>query len=218
VSADPVAGKPVAFDGSASSDPGGAIGAYRWDFGDGATATGAKPTHVYRASGRYTVTLTVADDDALTGATAKTLSVAVLPALSKLKVSPRTFVAAGGGASIARRRKAGTTVTYRDSHASKTTFTVRRAKAGVRKGGRCVKRPRRSTRRRKRCTRFVAVGRFAHKDRAGKNKFRFTGRVRRHKLAPGRYRLEAVSRFAGRSGPRTTKGFHVVHRRAASKN
>lgn len=53
---------PVAFDGSASSDPDGAIVSYDWTFGDGGTASGVKPTHSYSAAGTYTVTLTVTDD------------------------------------------------------------------------------------------------------------------------------------------------------------
>ena len=53
---------PVAFDGSASSDPDGTIVSYDWTFGDGGTASGAKPTHAYSAVGTYTVTLTVTDD------------------------------------------------------------------------------------------------------------------------------------------------------------
>jgi PKD repeat protein len=53
---------PVAFDGSASSDPDGTIVSYDWTFGDGGTASGAKPTHAYSTAGTYTVTLTVTDD------------------------------------------------------------------------------------------------------------------------------------------------------------
>jgi PKD repeat protein len=53
---------PVAFDGSASSDPDGTIVSYDWTFGDGGTASVAKPTHAYSTAGTYTVTLTVTDD------------------------------------------------------------------------------------------------------------------------------------------------------------
>jgi len=53
---------PVAFDGSASSDPDGRIVSYDWTFGDGGTASGAKPTHAYSTAGTYAVTLTVTDD------------------------------------------------------------------------------------------------------------------------------------------------------------
>jgi DNA-binding beta-propeller fold protein YncE len=59
------AGLPSAFDGSASSDPDGAVARYDWDFGDGQTLPdgGPAPTHVYAAPGDYTVSLTVTDDE-----------------------------------------------------------------------------------------------------------------------------------------------------------
>ena len=52
----------VRFEGSGSSDGDGAIARYEWDFGDGATGSGAAPAHVYNKSGTYQVTLTVTDD------------------------------------------------------------------------------------------------------------------------------------------------------------
>lgn len=55
----------VTFDGSASSDPdaGGAVAAYRWDFGDGLSAETSTPTttHAYAKAGTYTPKLTVVD-------------------------------------------------------------------------------------------------------------------------------------------------------------
>ena len=54
-------GSVVAFDGSGSSDPEHDAITYAWDFGDGATATGATPGHAYADNGTYTVTLTVTD-------------------------------------------------------------------------------------------------------------------------------------------------------------
>jgi PKD repeat protein len=53
--------QPIAFDGRGSSDPGGAIVSYTWDFGDGATGTGPAPTHSYGLKSTYGVALTVAD-------------------------------------------------------------------------------------------------------------------------------------------------------------
>jgi PKD repeat protein len=52
----------VRFDGSASTDPDGTILRYAWDFGDGTSGEGARPTHVYRQAGAYRVRLTVTDD------------------------------------------------------------------------------------------------------------------------------------------------------------
>lgn len=55
-------GQAVAFDGGASTDADGAIAAYRWDFGDGGTATGRNPSHSFTKPGTYEVALTVSDD------------------------------------------------------------------------------------------------------------------------------------------------------------
>lgn len=54
------------FDGSRSSDPDGTVASYAWAFGDGATGTGAAPTHSYAMPGTYTYTLTVTDNHGLT--------------------------------------------------------------------------------------------------------------------------------------------------------
>jgi VCBS repeat-containing protein len=53
-------GSTVSFT-SVTSDAEGDTLDYLWDFGDGATATDAAPTHAYADNGVYTVTLTVSD-------------------------------------------------------------------------------------------------------------------------------------------------------------
>ncbi|HEU4974387.1 MAG TPA: PKD domain-containing protein [Baekduia sp.] len=76
----PNIGQSVAFDGRASSDPGGAIRSYAWDFGDGTSGDGATPTHAYGASGDKTVKLTItADLDGRTAQSTQTLHVNVPP-------------------------------------------------------------------------------------------------------------------------------------------
>jgi PKD repeat protein len=52
----------VLFDGTASSDADHDALTYAWDFGDGATGTGATAQHAYAATGDYVATLTVTDD------------------------------------------------------------------------------------------------------------------------------------------------------------
>ncbi|MBC7504105.1 PQQ-dependent sugar dehydrogenase, partial [Candidatus Gracilibacteria bacterium] len=51
----------VIFSASGSSDPDGNILTYNWDFGDGGTATGVAPSHVYTIDGSYDAVLTVND-------------------------------------------------------------------------------------------------------------------------------------------------------------
>ena len=49
------------FSGADSYDADGDALTYAWDFGDGTTGSGVKPTHIYVKSGAYKVTLMVAD-------------------------------------------------------------------------------------------------------------------------------------------------------------
>ncbi len=49
----------VRFDGSGSTDADGAVNAFDWTFGDGATGNGEQPVHVFTRPGTYTVTLTI---------------------------------------------------------------------------------------------------------------------------------------------------------------
>jgi RHS repeat-associated protein len=55
-------GAAISFNGANSSDPDGTITGYAWEFGDGATGTGATPQHVYTSAGTFTVKLTVTDN------------------------------------------------------------------------------------------------------------------------------------------------------------
>jgi len=73
--ANPNPGDTVTFDASASYDPDGTIVSYSWNFGDGKTASGVTVTHVYSAAGRYTVTLTVTDNQGATATARRTIQV-----------------------------------------------------------------------------------------------------------------------------------------------
>jgi PKD repeat protein len=71
----PAPGDSVTFDASDSSDLGGSIATYEWDFGDGATATGETTTHTYSDAGDYTAELIVTDDAGTTATATETVSV-----------------------------------------------------------------------------------------------------------------------------------------------
>ena len=73
----PVINEMVTFNASASYDPDRSIVSYRWDFDDGnVTAVAVEIiTHVYTTEGTYNVTLTVTDDDGLTGTLWKLVTV-----------------------------------------------------------------------------------------------------------------------------------------------
>lgn len=75
VPASPVAGEDVSFTGQASDPDGDPVGLF-WAFGDGATASGASPTHAYAIAGSYTVVLTATDQRGAHTATFETLTVA----------------------------------------------------------------------------------------------------------------------------------------------
>ncbi|MFW6176251.1 MAG: PKD domain-containing protein [Thermoplasmatota archaeon] len=58
---EPIAGEELTLDASESSDNVG-IESIEWEFGDGATATGANVTHTYSEAGDYTVNVTINDE------------------------------------------------------------------------------------------------------------------------------------------------------------
>ncbi|WP_445338045.1 PKD domain-containing protein [Clavibacter sp. CFBP 8614] len=69
----------LAVDGRASADADGRIATHAWAFGDGSTATGAEARHTYAAAGTYPVTLTVTDDEGLTGVSTTSVTATAAP-------------------------------------------------------------------------------------------------------------------------------------------
>lgn len=63
------AGENVLFDGSMSIDPDEDLLRYIWDFGDGTSAEGVNPIHMYKKGGYFRVILTVMDNSGQTNKT-----------------------------------------------------------------------------------------------------------------------------------------------------
>jgi hypothetical protein len=57
---------------------------------------------------------------------------------------------------------------------------------------------------------MVRMGHFRHNDVVGTNRFRFTGRMHGHKLAPGNYVLQVVPHNSGGAGPMTTASIRII--------
>jgi hypothetical protein len=137
----------------------------------------------------------------------------LLGAITALTVSPSAFLPAPAGATISAKkgkpkRKYGAKISYRDSQAATTTFTILRKSAGRRQGKSC-KKPSKRNKHDKRCTLLVKAGSFTHADTASANSFHFSGRLKGKKLAAGNYELQATAHNAAGNGPTVTKNFTI---------
>jgi PKD repeat protein len=107
----------IAFDGSGSTDPEGAIATYQWNFGDGMTASGVSTVHVYAEEGVYTAVLTVTDS-----AGAKGNSSVVITVSAK---APEALIAPSN--LVARVSLKTVTLTWKDNSNIENGFYIYRA-------------------------------------------------------------------------------------------
>jgi len=113
----------ASFDGTGSKDTDGTIASYAWNFGDGSTGTGAKPSHTYATANTYNVTLTVTDNSGATGTITQPITVSaanILPTASFTATSVNftaTFNASGS------KDTDGTIVSYAWNFGDNTTGT-----------------------------------------------------------------------------------------------
>ena len=204
----PVSNNPISFSVT-PSDVWGPV-TTGWDFGDGATAPGTQQSHTFGTPGQnYNVTAT-ATDAAGNSASASALTVLnAPPALGRLTMLRRVFAVAGSPTAISaqrgRRVKRGTTFRYSLSEPARVTIRIDRILPGRRVGRRCRK-PSPRLIRRPSCKRYVRAGRtLVRNPPVGRVATKFSGRIGRRALRPGRYRAtaEATDRFDLRSRKRT---------------
>jgi hypothetical protein len=111
-----------------------------------------------------------------------------------------------------RRTKVGTSFRYRLSEAASVRIVIQRRAKGRRVHGRCRK-PTRKLRARKRCVRWLRKGTLTRAGKQGRNSHRFSGRIGRRALRPGRYRasLTATDKAGNRSRAKRVR-FRIVRR------
>jgi hypothetical protein len=120
------------------------------------------------------------------------------------------------GVKISRKRvRAGQSITFtfRLSKASTATISIDKGSAGRRVGKRC-RPPKRSLRKRPRCTRYSHVGTLTRKNLLpGTKRVRFSGRFRSRALKPGSYRATIVATDPGGKRSRAASVTFRVTRR-----
>ena len=117
------------------------------------------------------------------------------PTVSGLRADPRTFVvgrAPTPATGVAVRRKRATTLRYTLSETATAALRIERARAGRRIRGTC-RRPAKSGRKGRRCTRYTLAGTLARASHAGANAVPFSGRIGRRKLSVSRYRVTVTA-------------------------
>jgi hypothetical protein len=176
--------------------------------GVAATAVVAKLRKL-KANVTYHYRVQVSSMDGTAVGSDQTFTATDTPALGSLKIKPARFKAAGAHASATGT---GTTITYSDTLAASTRFTVLAPKPGVSRGASCVVLPQHGgAGGHHRCTRYVKVGRLlTHSDTAGHNAVHFSGSLSGRKLAPGRYELEATPRANGKTGGTLSAIFTII--------
>lgn len=137
-------------------------------------------------------------------------SAAVVDAISRLRLTPSTFVAAASGATVAAkaRRATGTIVSYRGTQLASTVFFVQRLSAGRLQGRKCTKASRRN-RGHRACVLYITIGKFVHVDSPGTVRFKFTGRIGNRKLTRGRYVLSGIPVNQAGKGHRVQARFRI---------
>ena len=126
------------------------------------------------------------------------------PLIGGFRATPSLFALARASTPVAARVAHGTRFRYALSEPAQVKLILQRALPGRRSGGRCVASSPR-LREAKRCTRYASVGALRRSGAKGANAVRFSGRIGKRALRPGRYRalISATDTAGNRSGLRS---------------
>jgi hypothetical protein len=213
------AGLPVAFSVS-PLDVWSTLGATRWSFGDGASATATSTTHTYAAPGSYT--LTVTSEDVLGNATSSSQTIFLSPGAATRPRQPvisnarltngRFRVARRATAVMSRRASLGTVFRFSLSARATVQVGLTHATAGLRRGDSCLAPTAVLERAHARqCTRRVLVAVLTRKaELAGADSIPFSGRVGHRALRPGSYTATLSATDAGGQSQPVSLTFVIV--------
>jgi PKD repeat protein len=202
------AGEPVSFDGSASSDSDGTIASYDWQWGDAAADDHtAKATHTYAKPGTYQVALFVLDNNTQSGAAIHNVTVLalVVPKVSHATLTNATFrvgpkatppaarASAGSGsgpiAKAAAKAPVGTTFKFTLAAPAKVKLAFSRQVGGHPQSAGALTRA---------------------KLHNGPNAIKFSGRIGKRALKPGKYKATLTASNAKGKAKPITMGFTIV--------
>jgi hypothetical protein len=123
------------------------------------------------------------------------------PLIGGFRATPSLFALARASTPVAAQVAHGTRFRYTLSEPAEVKLTFQRALPGRRSGGRCVA-PSPRLHHAKRCTRYSTVGALRRSGAKGANAIRFSGKLGKRALRPGRYRarISATDTAGNRSG------------------
>ena len=178
--------------------------------GAGDRSSGASTTELYTPTGAAG-----AGPGPDTGAGTKPAADRTAPIVTGFRLVPKRFRVGRRSTprvAVSRRARVGSSFRYRLSEEAKVRILIERRTFGRRSGGKC-RRATRALRGHRRCVRYVRAGAFRRMGRAGSNRHRFSGRIGRRKLRPGRYRasIRATDAAGNRSRLKRAR-FRIVRR------
>jgi hypothetical protein len=130
------------------------------------------------------------------------------PVVSRFGVTNSPFVVGGRtptfGIAARKRHRRGTAFRYTLSERATVRIAISQRRSGRRQGARCVA-PRRSLRKKARCTMVVSKGTLTRSSHQGANSVAFSGRIGSKALSPGGYSatITATDPAKNTSGPKT---------------
>ena len=111
----------IAFDALQSYDSDGEIVRYHWDFGDNNTSTLLSPNHQFKASGNYTVKLSVTDNDGLTD-----ISSTIVSIVNPLPAAPSDLITDLQTTGKGKRQTVSLTLNWQDNADNEISFVLER--------------------------------------------------------------------------------------------